>query len=327
MQLIKKRFNVCKKNFDTYEIFELRDDLTGEFASILPFAGGAVNGLTLKSDDRLIEILDGYVSAEDLRINLKKTFKGCSLFPFPNRIADGIYSFQGKKFYLPVNNADENNAIHGLVYDREFEIVGQMSDDNSCSLVLQYQSPAVTEGYPFNYKLQQIYSWKKNKGFECTTKIENISDCEIPIGHGWHPYFKVGNGSINDLALQFPGAQILEVDHRKIPTGGKKQYTQFNRKQQIGDTQLDNCFQLESSDHYATILLSAPQKNFGFEIRQEVGKGKYNFLQIYTPPERRSIAIEPMTCAPDAFNNKMGLITLASGESISLSWSISPHVA
>jgi len=61
----------------------------------------------------------------------------------------------------------------------------------------------------------------------------------------------------------------------------------------------------------------------GYRICQETGKYKYNFLQVYTPPHRKSIAIEPMTCAPNAFNNEQGLIILAPFESFSASWGIS----
>lgn len=322
MQSTTKRFKIRKEKFGSHELYNLSDHTTGEYASILPFMGGSINAMALKCGDGLVEIINGYESVEDVLINLHKSFKGSSLFPFPNRIADGIYHFAGKKHCLPINFPHENNAIHGLVYDRQFEVVEQRSGNQCCALTLRYLPPDQTEGYPFKYKLEQRYQWVENRGLECTTIIENLSNCDMPLGHGWHPYFMGGAKHIDDLALQLPAAKILEVDQRNIPTGNSKSYDKFKQMQQIGSTELDNCFRLECADQYADIIISNAKRKFSFKIRQEMGKDKYNYLQIYTPPERTSIAIEPMTCAPNVFNNKNGLITLSHGNTLSLSWSI-----
>jgi aldose 1-epimerase len=320
---MEKCFKVCKEKFGAYESYKLSDCSTGEYASILPFIGGSINGLTLKCNNELIKIIDEYESVEDVLLNLHNTFKGSNLFPFPNRIADGMYIFAGQKFSLPLNFKNEKNAIHGLVYDQQFDVVNQGSGHQGCFLTLQYLSPDICEGYPFKYKLKQIYFWKKNRGFGCITLITNLSNCEMPVGHGWHPYFKAGTDIIDDLAIQFPSVEIIDLDQRNIPTGRSSIYNEFKQLRQIGNIELDNCFRLKRSNQYADIVLSNLRKNFHFKIRQETGVNKYNHLQIYTPPDRASIAIEPMTCAPNAFNNKDGLITLTSGSTISLFWSIS----
>ena len=144
----------------------------------------------------------------------------------------------------------------------------------------------------------------------------------MPVGHGWHPYFRIGDHIIDELLLQFPAEAVLKVDERNIPTGETVAYNKFNQLRQLENTVLDNCFLLPDTDTNAEIIIMNKSKDFGYRIWQETGKYKYNYLQVYTPPERKSIAIEPMTCAPDAFNNQMGTIILAPLEMISATYGI-----
>ena len=278
--------------------------------------------MVLNHQDQLIPIIDGYRSEEDVNENLETSFKGSNLFPYPNRIADAIYSFEGTDYKLPMNFPHEKNAIHGLVYRKNFDVIDQENGEIGCKLFIKYLVEEKIEGYPFNYMLEINYKLHVENGFECTTKISNLDDQHLPFGHGWHPYFIAGNSSINDLSIQFPSKEVLDVDQRGIPTGKSEKYTKFNLLHQIGHTELDSCFLLENSDQPAEILIVNKDINFGYKIWQERGINKYNYLQIYTPPSRKSIAIEPMTCAPNVFNNEKGLIILSPLELCSISWGI-----
>jgi aldose 1-epimerase len=317
------RFNIFEEKFGAHSSFKLLDSHTGEYAIILPFLGGAVNRLVLSNKNDLIDVIDGYNSIDDINDNLGSSFKSSNLFPYPNRIADATYHFEGEVYHLPMNFPQENNAIHGLVFDKEFEVMQQENGELGCTLALRLISEDQIGGYPFKYLLEQTYRWNEIRGFECNIKISNLSDSSIPFGHGWHPYFKAGSKSINTLSLQFPANEVLEVDERNIPTGKSMEYQTFNNLKEIGDTQLDNCFRLDTSGDAADIIISNEQTGLKYKIWQETGVNKYNFLQLYTPPLRQSIAIEPMTCAPNAFNNEDGLIVLAPGERISVSWGVS----
>jgi len=316
------RFKVLEEDFGIYSVYKLYDSQTEEYVSILPHLGGSVNEMVLKHKGELIPIIDGYKTVQDSSDNLGTTFKGSNLFPFPNRIADGKYAFEGENYVLPLNFPQENNAIHGLIYNKTFEVIEHESGEISCQLFIRYIADEAVEGYPFNYMLEVTYKLHVDEGFLCTTKIYNRDDRNILIGHGWHPYFISGNASINDLMLQFPADEILEVDKRSIPTGKTEKYNTFNQLRQIESTQLDNCFLLEQTDKQAEIHIVNNARDFKYAIWQETGIHKYNYLQIYTPPHRKSIAIEPMTCAPDAFNNGQGLIVLSPLEGINLNWGI-----
>ncbi len=316
------RFNILEEKFGAYSSFKLLDSHTGEYAVILPFLAGSLNRFVLQGKNRLFDVVDGYTSVDDIRENLGTSFKSSNLFPFPNRIADATYSFDGELYHLPMNFPQENNAIHGLIFDQKFEVMQQENGEVGCTLVLRFLSPEVSEGYPFSYLLDQTYRLTEKNGFECTTKISNTSDSSIPVGHGWHPYFKGGSEMINDLILAFPAKEVLEVDDRNIPTGGSEPYHTFNTPRPIGDTQLDHCFRLDTSGEIADTIIENRDAGLKYKVWQETGIHKYNYLQVYTPPSRQSIAIEPMTCAPNAFNNEDGLIVLSPGERISVSWGI-----
>ena len=324
MQRSKCRFNILKEKFGPHTAYNLVDNHSGELVCILPFMGGAVNRILLKKDDKLIDIIDGYNSIDEIRKTLLFSFKGSNLFPFPNRIANGSYVFNNEKHHLLINFPQQNNAIHGLVYDKEFDVLQVEPGESECCLVLGYVSSGDLPGYPFQFRMQQRYRWSDKKGFECTTTIENLSDYSIPLGHGYHPYFKIGLRKINDLYLRFKAITVLEVDQENIPTGKLVKYQKFDQIRQIGTTVLDNCFQLDTSRQCAEVTLSDMSRDIQVNIWMETGKNKYNYLQVFTPPGRDSIAIEPMTCAPDAFNSGEGLIVLPSAERLSFSWGVSP---
>lgn len=320
------RFKILEEKLGTILSYKLFDTETGEYVSILPSYGGAINAMALQHEGELVEIINGYDSEESLKETLTSSFRGSNLFPFPNRIKDGKYSFQDTEYQLHVNFPQESNAIHGLVFDTEFKVVDIEDGEIGCTLILEYSS-GPEQGYPFNYLMKIVYRLKEEVGFECRVKVANLMDQSIPIGHGWHPYFVAGSESINQLSLQFPAESILEVDNRNIPTGKSDPYHEFNAMKPIADTELDNCFTLSREEDCANTIVYHKDKGFGYRIWQETGKYKYNFLQVYTPPDRKSIAIEPMTCAPNALNNGDGLIVLGPLESISTNFGISHYSA
>lgn len=316
------RFKVEEEKLGDILSYKLLDTHTGEYVSVLPEYGGAINSMALSHKGELIEIMNGYLSDQELKKTLHSSFKGSNLFPFPNRIRDGKYSFHNTEYQLALNFPQENNAIHGLIYDKEFKVVDIEDGEIACTLILEYTAKPAP-GYPFTYLIKVIYKLKELTGFDCLVKIANTMDQSIPVAHGWHPYFIGGTGSVNELSLQFPGDVQLEVDDRNIPTGKEAGYSIFNELKRIGDTQLDNCFRLLPQEDRASIVLKDEKSGFGYCIWQETGKYRYNYVQIYTPPDRKSIAIEPMTSAPDAFNNQEGLIVLGPLETITASWGIS----
>ncbi len=316
------RFFITKEELGSYSLYKLQDSKTGEYVSILPSLGGSINNLVLQLNGKLIDVVDGFHSEEDVIKNQLTSFKGSNLYPFPNRIEGGTYNFKNQTFQLTCNFPQENNAIHGLIYDKSFEVILKEDGDIGCRLILRNMDTKIVAGYPFENMIEMDYRWNEKNQFECTTKITNLSDGSMPVGHGWHPYFVAGDIAVDNVSIQFPSQEILEVNDKGIPTGESKKYQDFNSLSLLGKTNFDSCFLLNTDKERAEIWIENKRDKIKYIIWQETGIKKYNYLQVYTPPSRKSIAIEPMTCAPDAFNNNKGLIVLAPQERISVAWGV-----
>lgn len=158
---------------------------------------------------------------------------------------------------------------------------------------------AAIKGYPFEFQVTLTYSLMGDKGFQYKTKITNLGNCSIPVGDGWHPYFKT-EGKVDRLHIKIPAESRIEVDAQTIPTGSF----------QIGNKEFDTGFVLQKAGGKAITELYDPELDLKICLWQETGKWKYNYLQVFIPPSRNSIAIEPMTCTADAFNHRIVLIIL-----------------
>jgi aldose 1-epimerase len=122
--------------------------------------------------------------------------------------------------------------------------------------------------------------------------------------------------------LEFQGNHQVEFDDQLIPTGEQMPYETYGSLKLLGDQFFDNCFVLNFAECQPMLVFRDPVKKIQLEIRPDQS---YPYLQIYTPPQRKSIAIENLSAAPDAFNNGMGLITLPAGESATFSTQYSIH--
>ena len=138
-------------------------------------------------------------------------------------------------------------------------------------------------------------------------RLTNNDAVPMPAGLGWHPYFILSD-RVDDTSLQMPDCQLIEIDERMLPTGKKAVYNDFKTLKSIGEIVLDNGFFLMETDGEATVILKSEIGQLDYW--QELGATKWQFLQVFTPPHRQSIALEPMTCNIDAFNNRDGLVLL-----------------
>jgi aldose 1-epimerase len=319
---MNSRFYITGEDFGSYSLYKLHDDKTREYVSIIPALGGSINNLALRLNGKLVDVIDGYNSEADIKKNLKTSFKGSNLYPFPNRIEGGKYNFKEQNYQLECNFPQENNAIHGLVYNQPFEVIAKEDGNIGCTLILRHLNTKEKPGFPFQNMIETDYKWTEENQFECTTKITNLSDSSMPVGHGWHPYFMAGNVVVDNIHIQFPSQELFEVNDKGIPTGKRIAYKEFNALTQVKNTNFDSCYLLENNTGRADIIVENKRDNFKYNIWQETGIHKYNYLQVYTPPSRKSIAFEPMTCSPNAFNNGNGLIVLGPQERIGISWGV-----
>jgi aldose 1-epimerase len=215
---------------------------------------------------------------------------------------EGKYSFnlniyKVEKFYL------EPHAIHGLIYDLPYNIIATEVDNNFAQVTLKGNYDGFDKGYPFPFSITIIWKLEKNNSISVTTEIENNYEYPILYADGWHPYFTLG-GTIDSCTLMFDSTTMIEFDETLIPTKNKIDDFRFINGQYLANIELDNCFELNGAKHPICIL-----KNNALQLTISPD-ATYPFLQIYTPPHRKSIAIENLSSAPDAFNNKMGLLLL-----------------
>lgn len=304
-------FNIARENFEGLEKIKLYNGELGEYVSIIPTYGGNIQELVLYKNNELYSLIEGSQTLASLSGNPSNAFKGAKLSPFPNRVNQGSYLYNGQRYFLEKNNPP--HALHGLLWDFSFDVKETIVKEDSIALILEAEYNHHYEGFPFRYKIEVTYTLKEGR-FLCSTTIFNTSGIAIPIGDGWHPYFSMGS-SINSLKLKIPSVRKLEMDSSLIPTGNYTSDFTFQLPMLISDKVLDHCYELEPLERIVETLLIDEAKNLTIVVWQKTGVQGYNFIQVYTPPDRKSIAIEAMSCAPDAFNNKNGLMILDPKES------------
>lgn len=238
----------------------------------------------------------------------ENTFASSILFPFANRIKDGKYTFEGKSLKFPINVAQENNALHGLVFDKTFNLIESDIDEKFAKVVLEYEEDKQSTGFPFTYKLQLIYTFKENK-MDLEMKIKNTSSNSFPFTVGWHPYFYTSN--LHDSNLKFSAKKQMLLDNRNITVDSKPIDSSVSID--IENNQFDDCWELKTDE----VVFTTPDYKLIFNAT-----GNNNFLQVYTPPKKNTIAIEQTTGVSDSFNNKIGLATLLANETYEITWSL-----
>jgi aldose 1-epimerase len=258
------------------------------------------------------ELLDGY-SADQLA----ESGRGQLLIPWPNRIRDGIYELDGRRHQLALNEPERGNAIHGLTRWSSWRVAERSAERVVLKHVLRPQP-----GYPFSLALGVEYSLSPD-GLAVRTEATNVGAEACPYGAGAHPYLAVGAGGVDEAVLRVPARAVLEADERGIPVGsGLVEGTKldFRESKPIGDARLDHCF---------TDL----DRGEDGRARAELGRTTlwvdeaYPYLMVFTGDglpvgARQSVAVEPMTCAPNAFSSGDGLVLLEPGESHDAAWGI-----
>jgi aldose 1-epimerase len=291
---------------------------SGDQRAVVTEVGAGLRAYTIAGRD----VVDGFGEEEMCSIA-----RGQLLLPWPNRIEDGQYEFAGRVHQTPLTEPDLHNALHGLVRWLNWTAVEQASDRAALSLVLHPQ-----DGYPFTLRFDVEYRLAAH-GLTIATTATNIGRQAAPYGAGHHPYLTVGT-RIDEALLKVPGLMRFEVNERRIPTGrllpNRGTEYDFLELRRIGSLSMDTGFAnlIPDSDGVIRVHLQGPGGDPRITLWMEPA---YKFLMVYTPDRipdltrrRRSIAIEPMTCATNAFRSGDGLIVLEPGEVRTTSWGILP---
>ncbi|MEN9701390.1 MAG: hypothetical protein RIR55_705 [Bacteroidota bacterium] len=280
-----------------FKLVQIKNLLTQEQIEIST-KGGLLNSWKLSATSGFFDIIDGNNFEEGWKNFESNGFKGGKMNPFSCRLQNGTYIHEGRqytidKFYLG------DHALHGILYDANFEIIHTDTNENDASVTLNYEYQKNDKGFPFSYTVSLKWIFEKNNKVQVVTTITNMDTLSFPVMDGWHPYFKLDE-NINECTLQFINKGILVYNTDLLPTGEVIPCHDFETPKNLDAIELDNGYLLDSEQSSATL----ENKKFKLVVTPD---SNYKYLQLYIPNNRKSIAIENLSAAPDCFNNKMGL--------------------
>jgi aldose 1-epimerase len=266
-------------------------------------------------------LLDGYGRDE-----MCSGGRGQLLVPWPNRVRDGSFEFGSERHQLGLTEPENHNAIHGLVRWSNWSVARR--DDRA--VVLQHVLHPQT-GWPWTLDLQIEYQLADH-GLTVTTTATNLSADPCPYGSGQHPYLTLGTNTVDGLVLRAPGRTYLKSDDRGIPTATRPvagTEFDFTESSPIGTAQLDVGYtDLDrGADGLVRVRIEAPGTGRAATLWMDAA---YEYLMVFTgdtlspAARRRGLALEPMTCAPNALQSGDGLVVLEPGASHRGEWGITP---
>lgn len=297
-------FAIEKYLEDGFQILALIDRNSNTKVEIVPGKGAMLHSFTFQHQGQPLNIIDGYKDSQDYDQFVRDSFKNVKLSPFACRVQDASYTWEEQAYKI------EKTSIHGLLFDVNFDLISEDADAASATVQLRHDYKATDAGYPFAFSCQVQYRLSAGNQLQVTTVIVNQSGQSIPIVDGWHPYFSTGT-PVDDLELRFACTGILEFNDKLIPTGKTLPEDRFTELKSLKDISLDNSFLLDFSKPQPLCTIYDPVKKININFYPAAS---YPILQIYTPPHRKSIAVENLSGAPDAYNNGIHLVKLAANE-------------
>ena len=268
-----------------------------------------------------VDYLDGYEADE-----ICPGSAGQVLAPWPNRIRDGAYTFGGRSLQLDLSEPARHNAIHGLVKWVSWHLV-ERSDD---SVTVGYDLPP-SPGYPWPLRLRTRWSVGPD-GLRVEPEATNVGHEPCPFGYSMHPYLRLPGVAVGELSMRVPARTRVLVDSRLLPIGATAvagtEYD-FTEPRPIGDAVLDMAFGdvIRNGDGGSAVTLAAPDGSAAVQVWAD---REFGWWQVFTGDTlsgeryRRAVAVEPMTCPPDAFRSGRDVITLEPGGTWRGAWGVRP---
>lgn len=241
-------------------------------------------------------------------------YLGKTLVPWPNRITDGTYEYDGETHRVPINEHPTNAALHGLACWTLWDVVEQSAEH----VVLEVEI-APRYGYPFHLRTRTTYRLSADDGLSVAITTTNIGSRTAPYGASTHPYLSCDLRAVDECVLVAPVQTVLPVDERLRPLEPRPA-AELGLAQpgteRLGDRQIDHAFTGLPAGGW-TVSLTDPDSGLASRLHAAAP-----WLQIYSGEEigRRGVAVEPMTCPPDAFNSGTDLIELAAGDTHTLNF-------
>jgi len=282
----------------------------GQYAADIATVGASLRTLSHDGRDLVVPF------AED---EVRPLYRGAVLVPWPNRVVDGTYTFDGRTEQLPLTEPDRGHALHGLACWSDYRVVAR----SAAAVTLETEIVAQA-GYPHRLRIEVEYRLDDD-GLTTRVAATNTGPGRAPYGTSGHPYLVGGPGRVDDWTLELAADQVLEVDQdRLIPTGLGAVASgpfDFAEPRRIGELFIDHAFTGLRASRARVVAADGR----GAELRWDEGAP---WVQVHTGdrPEpayhRAGLAVEPMTCPPDAFNSGTDLIVLEPGAAHSVAWTI-----
>jgi len=290
----------------------------GDYAATIASVGASLRSLTHRGRDLVVPF-----DADEVR----PAYRGATLAPWPNRVVDGRWSLDGREQQLPLTEPSRGHALHGLASWLAFETADASADAVTLTATIEPQS-----GYPFRVRVDVTYRLGDD-GLTQTVSASNEGAGRAPFGTGPHPYLVAGPSPLDEWTLALPASEVLAVTpDRLIPTALASVETEaggifdFRRERAIGRTEIDHAFTglARDASGVATVTVTDPAGG-GVAMRWDAG---CPWVQIHTADlpdpasNRLGLAVEPMTCPPDAFNSGTDLVWLETGSLFRVAWTI-----
>jgi aldose 1-epimerase len=282
----------------------------GSYTATIASVGASIRSLVFEGRDLIVPF-----DADALR----PAFRGATLAPWPNRVIDGVYSFGGVDYVLPLTEPKRGHALHGLVAWQNFALVSQVSNRLAIATTVEAQ-----DGYPFRVDVLVEFTLDDD-GLHTLVTGTNTGRIAAPWGAAPHPYLVAGAGRVDDWTFALPASRVITVSEERllpldeIDVAGTE--FDFQSPRAIGSTFIDHAY-TGLTQHEARVT----NGDTGVVMTWD---SACPWVQVHTAdrddtPEisRIGLAVEPMTCPPDSFNSGTDLISLAPGESSSAGWSI-----
>ncbi|MEW1807463.1 aldose 1-epimerase family protein [Pseudarthrobacter sp. NPDC080039] len=286
----------------------------GPYSAVVTLRGGALR--ELRHNGRNLVVGFGPEGAVP-------DYRGVICAPWPNRLADGTYTYAGRSYAAAVNEPERGSALHGLAIHRAWELV----EATAAQAVLRCRIPSGPD-YPADLELTVTYSLSDD-GLQGTVQAVNAGSVSVPYGVCPHPYLVAGPSPLDDWSLELPADTYLEVTPDRLLPVGMRQVDQgrfdFRSPRRLAQVKIDHAFTTLGRDAagLARVRVTDPS---GTGVELEWGP-EWPWVQVHTGdkpagPDRLGLAVEPMTCPPDALHSGTDLVHLQPGGSHSASWII-----
>lgn len=253
---------------------------------------------------------------------LSPAFHGAVLLPWPNRLADGRYTFDGTSYQLPIDEPARRTALHGLVTWQRWSL-----EDRTESTVTLGLDTVPVPGYPFPLQARITYALDAD-GLAVTLRVTNLGDVDAPYGAGFHPWLSPGPGPLDDCLLRIDAEAWVSTDERLLPTGvtAIPAELDFRTERRLGTTTFDDAF-VDPTFHDGLSwirLTGADDRTAALWMDESLTCWQVCTGDQLPDPayDRTGLAAEPMTCIADAFRTGERLIRLAPGAANEVRWGL-----